>query len=173
MIELQILLIFMIIAAIVAVELKDLLGSIVAVGAVGLGLAIAFLFLQAPDLAIVQIVVEILSLIILIRAVGILKDTTIITRERKFITVIPIVAVIVLFIYLSTKALLEIPPFGTPILKVAQRYISSGLTETGAANLVASVILDYRALDTLGEATVLFTAVIGVLAVIRKIGRKK
>ena len=45
--------------------------------------------------------------------------------------------------------------------------------ETGAANLVASVILDYRAFDTLGEATVLFTAVMGVLAVVRKVGRKK
>ena len=45
--------------------------------------------------------------------------------------------------------------------------------QTGAANLVASVILDYRAFDTLGEATILFTAVVGVLAVVRRIGRKK
>ena len=43
----------------------------------------------------------------------------------------------------------------------------------GVAIVVASVILDYRAFDTLGEATVLFTAVIGVLAVMRKVGRKK
>jgi len=70
MIQVQVLLIFMIIGAVIAVELKDLLGAIVAVGAVGLGLAAAFLFLQAPDLSIVQIVVEILALIILIRAVG-------------------------------------------------------------------------------------------------------
>jgi len=53
------------------------------------------------------------------------------------------------------------------------QYLFQGLKETGAANLVSAIILDYRALDTLGEATILFTAVIGVLAVIRKIGRKK
>ncbi|MDI6641202.1 MAG: DUF4040 domain-containing protein [Elusimicrobiota bacterium] len=162
----------MIIAAIVAVELKDLLGAVVAVGAVGLGLSIAFLFLQAPDLAIVQLVVEILLLIILIRTVG-MKDGTVIAQERRFVTALPVVVFIVLFLYFTAKALLEIPFFGTPLIKVASRYISSGLRETGAANIVAAVILDYRALDTLGEATVLFTAVIGVLAVIRKIGRIK
>ena len=61
MIELYLLLLFMIAAAIIAVEIKDLLSSIVAVGAVGLGLSLTFLALKAPDLAIVQLVVEILG----------------------------------------------------------------------------------------------------------------
>ena len=39
--------------------------------------------------------------------------------------------------------------------------------------MVSSIILDYRAYDTLGEATVLFTAVIGVLTVMRSVGKKK
>ncbi|MEE8317508.1 MAG: hydrogen gas-evolving membrane-bound hydrogenase subunit E, partial [Candidatus Omnitrophota bacterium] len=47
------------------------------------------------------------------------------------------------------------------------------LRQTGATNLVTAVILDYRAYDTLGEATILFTAVMAVLAVMRRIGRKK
>jgi multisubunit Na+/H+ antiporter MnhB subunit len=46
------------------------------------------------------------------------------------------------------------------------------LQQTGAANLVTSVILDYRAFDTLGEATVLFTAAMAVLTVVRRVGRK-
>ncbi len=66
MIELYVLLIFMIIGAIVAIEMKDLLSSVIAVGAVGLGLSIALLILKAPDVAITQLVVEILCLIILI-----------------------------------------------------------------------------------------------------------
>ena len=68
MIEFYVLLIFMIIGAIIAIEVKDLLSSVVAVGAVGLGLSIVFLVLKAPDVAITQLVVEILCLIILIRA---------------------------------------------------------------------------------------------------------
>jgi len=171
MLDLQILLIFMIIAAVVAVEIKDMLGSVVAVGAIGLGLSMCFLLLQAPDLAIVQLVVEILSLVILIRAVGI-KNGVSAVKKRKIFSIVSVLLFIGLFIYFSTKALIELPSFGNPIMRVAERYLISGIRETGAANLVSAIILDYRAFDTLGEATVLFTAVIGVLAVIRRVGRK-
>ena len=59
---------FMVIASIVALEIKDILSSIVAIGVVGLGVSISFLFLGAPDLAIVQFLFEIFALIILVRA---------------------------------------------------------------------------------------------------------
>jgi hypothetical protein len=42
-----------------------------------------------------------------------------------------------------------------------------------AANLVMGILLDYRAYDTLGEATVIFTAVIGAYAVLRHVGRRR
>ncbi|MGM0851045.1 MAG: hydrogen gas-evolving membrane-bound hydrogenase subunit E [Bacillota bacterium] len=41
---------------------------------------------------------------------------------------------------------------------LSEHYISEGVQETGATNLVASVLYDYRAFDTLGEATVILTA---------------
>ncbi len=53
--ELHILLVFMIVAAVVAVEVKDLLSSVVAVGTVGFALCLAFLILKAPDLGMVAI----------------------------------------------------------------------------------------------------------------------
>ncbi|MCX5656890.1 MAG: DUF4040 domain-containing protein, partial [Candidatus Omnitrophica bacterium] len=56
--ELHILLLFMIIGAIIAIESKDLLSGVIAVGAVGFALCLAFLILKAPDLAITQLVVE-------------------------------------------------------------------------------------------------------------------
>ena len=68
MVGLYALLIFMILGAIIAIQVKDLLSSVIAVGAVGLGLSMVFLILKAPDVAITQLVVEILCLIILIRA---------------------------------------------------------------------------------------------------------
>ena len=46
---------------------------------------------------------------------------------------------------------------------IGQRMLENGPAETGSANVVTSVVWDYRAYDTLGEATVLFTAVCGVL----------
>ncbi|MBU2504409.1 MAG: DUF4040 domain-containing protein, partial [Candidatus Omnitrophica bacterium] len=168
---LYILLIFMIVGAIIAIEVKDLLSSVVTVGAVGIALSMAFLILKAPDVAITQLVVEILCLIILIRAT-LKKDLPFISTGRWFLNTLITVGFIAMFLFVAAKALKDLPDFGYPIMKVAKIYIANGLAQTGAANVVSSVMLDFRAYDTLGEATVLFTAVIGVLAVVRKIGRK-
>ncbi|MHC4412389.1 MAG: hydrogen gas-evolving membrane-bound hydrogenase subunit E, partial [Planctomycetota bacterium] len=54
----------------------------------------------------------------------------------------------------------------------SQTYVQQGLQHTGAANLVSSVILDYRAYDTLGEATVLFTSIIGATVILREKSKK-
>jgi multisubunit Na+/H+ antiporter MnhB subunit len=40
---------------------------------------------------------------------------------------------------------------------------------TGANNAVTSVVFDFRGFDTLGEATILFTAVAGVLVLFRRL----
>jgi len=172
MLDLHLLIIFMIIGAIIAVEVKDLLSSVVALGAVGLGLSIIFLILKAPDVAITQLVVEILALIILIRAT-LKKDLPFSTSGRWILNTVITLCFIGLFLAVAHKCFKDLPEFGYPTMRVASTYLKEGLPKTGAANIVASVILDYRAFDTLGEATVLFTAVIGVLAVVRRIGRKK
>ena len=65
-------------------------------------------------------------------------------------------------------------PFGTPKTKVGDDYTEKGREETGATNIVTSVVLNYRGYDTLGEVTILFVAAIGlgsVLSVRRKKGR--
>ncbi len=58
-----------------------------------------------------------------------------------------------------------LPAFGTEnprTVPVVERYVTRGLQETGAVNIVSGMILDYRAFDTLGESHVLFTALICV-----------
>ena len=52
--------------------------------------------------------------------------------------------------------------------EVAERYVERGLDETGAVNVVAGMILDYRAFDTLGKSHVLFTALICVMILLRR-----
>ncbi|RGZ00640.1 hydrogen gas-evolving membrane-bound hydrogenase subunit E [Clostridium sp. AM58-1XD] len=56
--------------------------------------------------------------------------------------------------------------------EVVERYLSKGLDETGATNIVTGVILDYRAFDTFGESVVLFLSVISVVTLLRT-GEKK
>jgi len=63
-------------------------------------------------------------------------------------------------------------PFGVPKTKVGRHYINEGVKETGATNIVTSVVLSYRGFDTLGEVTVLFIASIGLGAVLSAIGKK-
>ncbi|MHC4150006.1 MAG: hydrogenase subunit MbhD domain-containing protein, partial [Planctomycetota bacterium] len=153
-----ILLAFIIIAALIAVETKNLLSSVICVGAIGFGVSIMFLFLRAPDIAITQIVVEVLGLIILIRAC-ISRESTFISGPREFFGVVVSIVIIFAIFLAGIEVFRTLPDFGTPIFAEApqaasQTYISEGLQRTGAANLVASVILDFRAYDTLGEATV-------------------
>ncbi|MDD4362758.1 MAG: hypothetical protein PHD33_00915 [Atribacterota bacterium] len=60
--------------------------------------------------------------------------------------------------------------FGIPELtEVDDYYIKNAQRETGANNVVTSIVFDYRGFDTLGEATVLFTAVVGVTALLREV----
>src|SRR4030066_2065296 len=60
---------FMILGALYAIHARDLLSAVIAGGIVGYGLVICFLLLKAPDLAIVQIVVETITLIIMVAVV--------------------------------------------------------------------------------------------------------
>jgi multicomponent Na+:H+ antiporter subunit B len=57
-------------------------------------------------------------------------------------------------------------PFGRDIGYVSGRYVGQGTQETGAANIVTSVVVSYRGFDTLGEVTVLFIAAMGLGAVL-------
>ena len=171
-----ILLLFIIIAAIIAVETDDLLSSVICVGAIGAGGSLMFLFLRAPDIAITQIVVEVLGLIILIRAT-IARDLTFITGDREFFgTVVSIVILLTIFLA-GIKVCDNLPQFGSPIFAqvteaASQTYIREGLQKTGAANIVASIVLDFRGYDTLGEAAVLFTSIIGAVVILREKSRK-
>ena len=166
-----VLLVFMIIGAIIAVEIKNLLSSVIAVGAVGFGLSVSFLFLRAPDLAIVQVAVEVVLLVFLIRAT-VSRDTLPTTGHIRWPGLITACGLTICIFVFGLFAFRDLNVFGEPVMaSVAEApsntYLEHSLEETGAANAVTGILLDYRAYDTLGEATVLFAAVIGALAVLR------
>jgi multicomponent Na+:H+ antiporter subunit B len=54
---------------------------------------------------------------------------------------------------------------------IGQQILENAPRQTGAANVVTSVVWGYRGYDTLGESTVLFTAVVGVVMVFRAVRR--
>lgn len=85
---------------------------------------------------------------------------------RKLIGII-LLAVIAVGIALS----LEEIPFGLSQTIIGDYFNKNGVAETGATNMVTSVVVSYRSFDTLGEITVLFTAAIGLGALLS--GHKK
>lgn len=168
--ELHIILFFMICASVVAVEVKDLISSVIALSAVGLGLSLAFLVLKAPNLAITQLVVEIICVVILIRAT-INKDLPLVRDGRWFFNTFATLLFIVVFLGFSYFALKELPRFGEPIMRVSTEYLANAVEKTASENVVTAISLKFRSLDSLAESGVLFAAIIGVLAVARKIGK--
>ncbi len=160
---------FMLIAAIIAVETRDLLSSVLCLGAVGFGLALVDLLLKAPDLALTQVVVEIIAVVLLIRAVVAREDTTeeslSDTPHVAFVGMVVGAIVIAAFVCFQ-----QLVPFAKPLMTMGEAYLRSGEL-TGAKNQVTAVLLDFRAYDTLGEATVIFAAIIGCYALLRTRGR--
>jgi len=91
--------------------------------------------------------------------------------RRDFVAVIFFAVVAVFLIF----GALKMHPFG-PVegqdgfdAEMDDHIINNAQEETGASNTVTSVVFDYRGFDTLGEATVLFTAVAGVILVFRRL----
>lgn len=82
-----------------------------------------------------------------------------------------------LFVVVVTGGMLVYGTLGLPAFSdpeapihqhVAPRYLTEGPEKTGVPNVVTVVLASYRSFDTLGETTVVFTAGIGVIALLRR-----
>ena len=179
-----VLLILMIAGSIYTLHAGDLLSAIVSYGIVGFGLVIIFLFLKAPDLAIVQLVVEIITLIIMIAVIrnsskeDLQESATIKVEGVQYVNLKQLLyfsgAVVLALglMYYFYQSVSGLDVFGEHEMRMSQVYVEQGAELTGSANLVTGVLLDFRAYDTLGEATILITAVVGILTILRIKGRK-
>jgi multicomponent Na+:H+ antiporter subunit B len=164
----------MILGALYAIHARDLLSSVIACGIVGYSLVICFLLLKAPDLAIVQIVVDTITLIIM---VAVVLDSS---REEKYskldiqgyISAGLAIILTLLLLWFFSLSIQHLDVLGKSTLRMASAYIEGAAQKTGSANLVTGVVFDFRGYDTMGEAVVLVTAVLGVLTILRLKGKK-
>ena len=95
---------------------------------------------------------------------------------RVFYKVASVCCCLALILMLLT-AVSHLPPVGAAdnpsSNEVSAKYIEDGLQDTGAVNIVAGMILDYRAFDTFGESNVLFIATCTVLILLRSDKKKE
>jgi multisubunit Na+/H+ antiporter MnhB subunit len=87
--------------------------------------------------------------------------------QKRIIAAIISFAIVAVFFFFSIFLL---HPFGEPGQAQMDDYIIENTqNDTGANNGVTSVVFDYRGFDTLGEATILFSAVAGVIMIFRRV----
>jgi len=81
---------------------------------------------------------------------------------KGFLFIICLIALGGMFLYVFLS-----PVFGVWERKeVADYYLDNAFERTGSANVVSSIVWDFRGFDTLGEETVLFTAAVGVFTIV-------
>jgi len=92
--------------------------------------------------------------------------------------VTPALLVLIVWAFLVI-GVLALPSFGSfpkrssTVDSVSTYYLENTAGHTGALNVVSAIVWDYRGYDTLGEVTILFTAVCGVVAIMRRLTAKE
>lgn len=152
---------------ITVVYLKDLFAVVMLFGIYSFLSALIFVNLDAVDVAFTEAAVGAgISTVLMLGTLALTGRTE---KESKHSSMLPLLVVCVTGAALIYGTL-DMPPFGhpdNPIHEhVAPRYIEESPKEVGLPNMVTSVLASYRSFDTLGETVVVFTAAIGVLALI-------
>jgi multicomponent Na+:H+ antiporter subunit A len=119
--------------------------------------------LGAPDLAITQVLVDILIVVFLVVIFASLPRFSTISRPHtKARDGLVALFVGTVFALLTLKVLtVDHPP------AVSQQMLAQSVEKAKGANVVNTILVDFRALDTLGEITVLVMAALGVMALQR------
>ncbi len=156
-------------SAVMACMMRSRLAAVATAGVMGFGIALIFLLFSAPDLAITQLLIETLTVILLI---------LVLFRMPKFSSLsTPMERVRDMLVAVSTgvlMTLLILTVLGQDLFTSISEYMIENSEPLGHGHNIVNVILvDFRALDTLGEIFVLSLAAIGVLAMLRLQAKEK
>ena len=131
-------------------------------GIIGYSIALAYTLFSAPDVAITQFLAETLSLILLILILHRLPPYTLKKNiaHKKYLPLALLFGVIMAFTsftLLNREVNADLKTF----------FLENSLSEGKGKNAVNVILTDFRALDTLGEITVLTVTMIGIIALLK------
>jgi multicomponent Na+:H+ antiporter subunit A len=142
---------------------KSRIVTIIAMGVVGYGVALIFLYYSAIDLAITQILVETLTLVMFVLVLQRLPLFATLSRKRTrirdFAIALSFGGVMTLLALKAVNINLNHP--------ISDYFLENSYTKAFGENVVNVILVDFRALDTLGEVTVLVIAAIGVWTLLK------
>ncbi|MFA9446909.1 hydrogen gas-evolving membrane-bound hydrogenase subunit E [Egicoccus sp. AB-alg6-2] len=145
------------------VQARSRLAAIATLGLAGFTVAGWFILLGAPDLALTQLLVETLSVALFVVVFRRLPSTFALgSRVRKGAAAVIAVGVgtlvgVATYLFTGRRGLSD----------VGARFLAEGEGLTGGANVVNTILVDFRALDTLGEITVLAVAGAAIFSLVR------
>jgi multicomponent Na+:H+ antiporter subunit A len=153
-----------VVGAVATIIVRSLIAGLVSVGIVGFGSAVIFMLNGAPDLALTQMAVE--TLIVILMTAVLLKlpsrrrhSRTLSERRRD--GMIAAGFAVMMFIALASLGV-------TPIdLRLSEYFGETSYLEAYGRNVVNVILVDYRAIDTLGEIVVVALATIAAWGLLR------
>ncbi|MDX5348611.1 MAG: putative monovalent cation/H+ antiporter subunit A [Hymenobacteraceae bacterium] len=153
----------MLVALIFVFRTKSRLTAIATMGLIGYSIALLFVFYGAPDVAITQFLIETLTVVLFVLIIHKLPSFRLKTKQKlkyKYLILATLFGGTMTYVLLLVK----VYPRGS----VLKEYFGSTSVLLGKGqNMVNVILVDYRALDTLGEITVLAVAAIGITALLR------
>ena len=185
-----ILLAFLIVCAIAVSATKKLISAVIIFMSFSIVMSVIWILLESPDVALTEAAIGAgITSVLFFLVINRINRTIVekpakvelaksreakrpkIARLNKIYIVVGIVlAINIIGVLLVTLA--QLPEFGyagnPQVHGVYGHYIQYGVSETGALNIVAAVLYSYRSFDTLGEAFVLFAAVIAIIILLKE-----
>lgn len=150
-------------AAGVAIHARSLPGAITGLGTAGYGVALFYARFGGPDLAMTQFVIETLTVILFVLVIYRLPKPARYTRLPDRVMSAGVAGLFGLVVgVLTFFSALQAGP-----RRVSEQLVARSLSEAKGRNVVNVILVDFRALDTLGELTVLGAAALGIYALMR------
>ena len=137
--------------------------ALIPLSVVGLMCALAFVRFSAPDLALTQLAIEVVTIILLLLALFFLPQRTPVeSTPRRRLRDLMLALTLGTTTGLLTWTVLTRPPGAT----IADFFLANSLPGGGGANVVNVILVDFRGFDTLGEISVLAIAALAIHALL-------
>ncbi len=148
------------------------LAALILMSGAGLATCITFVYLSAPDLALTQLLVEVVTMVLILLGLRWLpkrQDEGVLKADSS----LPMRRYVDLSIALAAGAGLAALAFAVmtrplPEGGIAQYFLERAYTEGGGHNVVNVILVDFRGFDTLGEIAVLCIVALSVFALLRR-----